>query len=60
MTKKDGKVRFRNMCEGGTVVNSFEHECWKADISYEAVLSRGGLRKWTGNLCVETPYLPRE
>ena len=30
-----------NMCEGGDVESSFGHECWKADISYEAVLSRG-------------------
>lgn len=46
-----------NLCEGGNVVNSFGNECWKADISYEAVLSRG-LRKWTRNCRVETPYLP--
>ena len=36
-----GVVRVFHTAEGGNVVNSFDRECWKADISYEAVLRRG-------------------
>ena len=37
MARRSARVPYAEKCDGGDVVNSFEHECWKADISCEAL-----------------------